>query len=284
MDSKTLRNRMKRNPFFIVGATACVFLLICVFIVPIFLQFDPIQNDLSSKLTPPQGFSEGLGGHILGTDQMGRDILTRLLIGGRYSLGVAFVVATLQILLGTTLGVLAGYFGGVVDMVIMRFCEVMLAIPNLILAIAVMSIVGGSIGNLVFVLFITGWIRNCKITRNEVRVMKSQEFTHAALALGASNRRVMVREILPNVTTQIIIQASQRVGLTILIEASLSFLGLGIMPPIPSWGNMISVGRGYMTNAPWMVFAPGIALMITCLAFNFLGDGLRDILDPKRTV
>lgn len=275
---------MKRNPFFIVGATACVFLLICVFIVPFFLKFDPIQNDLSSKLIPPEGLSKGFNGHILGTDQMGRDILTRLLIGGRYSLGVAFVVATLQILLGTTLGVLAGYFGGVVDMIIMRFCEVMLAIPNLILAIAVMSIVGGSIGNLIFVLFITGWIRNCKITRNEVRVMKSQEFTHAALALGASNRRVMVREILPNVTTQIIIQASQRVGLTILIEASLSFLGLGIMPPIPSWGNMISVGRGYMTNAPWMVFAPGIALMITCLAFNFLGDGLRDILDPKRTV
>ena len=284
MDRKTVLNRMKRNPFFIVGSVACLILMFFVIVVPFFVPHDPLQNSLATKNIPPQGFSNGFKGHVFGTDQMGRDIFIRLLIGGRYSLAVSFAVATLQILMGTSLGILSGYFGGIIDMIIMRFCEVVLALPNLILAVAVMSLIGGSIPNLVFVLFITGWIRNCKITRNDVRVMRAQEFTHASLALGAKHARVMLTEILPNVTTQIIIQASQRIGLTILIEASLSFLGLGIMPPIPSWGNMISVGRKYMTTAPWMVFAPGIALMITCLAFNFLGDGLRDVLDPRRTV
>ena len=193
-------------------------------------------------------------------------------------------MVALQVVVGTILGILAGYFGGIVDAIIMRACEVFLAIPNLILAIAIMAILGPSLVNLIAVLTFSGWVNCCKVTRNNVRVIKNQEFVKASRALGAGGFHIMFRQIFPNVTTHIIILASQRIGMTIIIEAALSFLQLGIQPPTPSWGNMIAAGRMYMTTQPWLVFAPGIALMIAALAFNFLGDGIRDVLDPKRTV
>ncbi len=284
MDRKVILNRMRHNPFFVIGAIAALFLMIILLCAPLIVQYDPLQISLGERTLPPEWFSNGLKGHVLGTDQLGRDVFTRLLMGGRTSLILALIVTSLQIIMGAALGISAGYFGGWVDAVVMRMCEVFMAIPNLILAIAIMSIFGSSMINLVIVLWLTGWIRCCKITRNNVKQFRHQEFIHASQAMGAKGGHIMFKQILPNVTTHIIIQASQRIGLCILTEASLSFLSLGIQPPAPSWGNMISVGRQYMTTFPWMVFAPGIALMITCLAFNFLGDGLRDVLDPKRIV
>ena len=167
-------------------------------------------------------------------------------------------------------------------MIIMRACDIMMAIPNLVLAIAVMAILGPNIFNLIIVLIITSWVQYCKVTRNNVMVIKNIEFVKASQVLGAGKGHIMFRQIFPNVTTQLIILISQQFGWTILTEASLSFLSLGVQPPTPSWGNMIADGRNYLITSPWLVFAPGIALMTTVQAFNFLGAGHRDVMDPKR--
>lgn len=282
MDKKIIFHRMRRNPFFMVGGILAVIIVLLCFLSPLFVQFDAEANALGEKLQEPEGFSRGLVGHVFGTDQMGRDVLTRLLLGGRYSLSIAFAVVVLQAIIGTTLGIIAGYFGKWIDAVIMRICDVFLAIPNLILAIAIMAVLGSSISNLVAVLVFSGWVNYCKVIRNSVRVIKGQEFVHASQVLGGGSLHIMFRQIFPNVTTNLIIIGSQKVGQTILVEAALSFLNLGIQPPTPSWGNMISNGRTFLMVNPWLVLVPGIALMLTVLAFNFLGDGLRDVLDPKR--
>ncbi len=284
MDKKIILHRMRKNPFFVVGTITAVIVLLLTFLAPLYVHFDPTANSLIERFTPPEYFAHGLQGHILGTDQLGRDVFTRLMLGGRYSLLIAFAVVVLETIIGTVLGVLAGYFGGWVDAVIMRACEVFMAIPNLILSIAIMAVLGPSIPNLIAVLTFSGWVGCCKVTRNNVNVIKNQEFVKASIALGAKDPHIMFKQIFPNVTTHIIILASQRIGMTIIVEAALSFLQLGIQPPKPSWGNMISNGRAYMQTQPWLVFAPGIALMIAALSFNFLGDGIRDVLDPKRTV
>lgn len=281
MDKKIILNRMKRNPFFIIGVITIVFLLLLCFLSPLFVKFDPLENDVMNKFQSPD-LSQGLNGHILGTDNMGRDVFTRLIIGGRTSLIIALIVVALQIGIGTVLGLISGYFGGIVDSIVMRLCEIVLSIPQLILAIAIMSVLGPSIGNLIFVMVFGGWVHVCKVTRNNVRVLRNQEFVRASVVLGAGNSHIIFKQIFPNVLTQIFIVGSQRFGEAILTEASLSFLNLGIMAPAPAWGNMISAGRTFMAVYPWMVIAPGIALMLAVLSFNFLGDGLRDILDPKR--
>lgn len=282
MGKDILLKRMRKSSFFMVGLFVASMIVLTVILAPAFTKYEPAANALKFKFLPPEGFSKGLSGHVLGTDELGRDVFTRLLYGGRYSLFIAFTVVSLQVVLGTTLGIVAGYFGGIFDAVIMRLCDVVLAIPNLILAIAIMAVLGVNLTNLIIVLTFAGWVDCCKVTRNNVLIIKGQEFVKASVALGAKNGHIMFKQILPNVTTHIFILASQRFGLTILAEAALSFLNLGIQPPIPSWGNMIAGGRAFMTIYPWLVFAPGIALMLCVLAFNFLGDGLRDVLDPKR--
>lgn len=282
MNRKILISRMLKSKFFMVGAVTAIAVILLSLCSPLIVQYDPISNSLKDRLLAPQYFSAGLGGHIFGTDDLGRDIFSRLLLGSRYSLFIALVVVSVAALIGTVLGAISGYFGGKTDMIIMRACDIMMAIPNLVLAIAVMAILGPNIFNLIIVLIITSWVQYCKVTRNNVMVIKNVEFVKASQVLGAGKRHIMFRQIFPNVTTQLIILISQQFGWTILTEASLSFLSLGVQPPTPSWGNMIADGRNYLITSPWLVFAPGVALMITVLAFNFLGDGLRDVLDPKR--
>lgn len=281
MNKGILLRRMRRNPFFMIGLFLAVLVLVVCFASPLFLKYDPEKPSLKERFMAPEGLKNGLEGHVFGTDQLGRDMFARLLRGGTASLLIAAAAVFLQFLVGGALGIIAGYIGGWVDKVIMRACDVFLAIPNIILAIAVMSVMGTSVLNLVAVLTISGWVRYCKVVRNNVMVVKKQEFVSASKVLGASGFHIMFKQILPNVTTPIIILASSRFGNAILVEAALSFLNLGIPAPTPSWGNMISDGRSYLSIYPWMVFVPGIALMITVLAFNFLGDGLRDVLDPK---
>ncbi|MCI9175767.1 MAG: ABC transporter permease [Lachnospiraceae bacterium] len=283
MDKKIIFNRMKHNPFFIIGVLVIIFLILVCFLSPLYIQFDPVKSNVTNKFQAPD-FSQGLAGHLLGTDNMGRDVFTRLVVGGRISLTIAFVVVALQISIGLVLGLVSGYFGGFVDVLVMRLCEIVLSIPQLILAIAIMSVMGASMGNLIFVMVFGGWVHVCKVTRNNVQVLKNQEFVHASVVLGAKDPHIIFTQILPNVLTQIFIVGSQRFGEAILTEASLSFLNLGITAPNPAWGNMIAAGRTYMATYPWMVIAPGIALMLAVLSFNFLGDGLRDVLDPKRKV
>lgn len=281
MDRKLILKRMLKSKFFMIGFTVAALVVIISIISPLLVHFDPVKNNLAERLQAPS-FAKGLSGHILGTDELGRDVFTRLLLGSRASLAIAATVVTLAVIIGTILGIIAGYFGGLVDSIIMRICDVFLAIPNMILAIAVMAVMGANIFNLVVVLVLTSWVQYCKLTRNNVLVVKNMEFVHASKVLGASQWSIMFKQIFPNITTQLLILLSQQFGFTILVEAALSFLSLGIQPPTPSWGNMISNGRKYLSTCPWLVFGPGGALMMVVLAFNFLGDGLRDVLDPKR--
>ncbi len=282
MDKKIIIRRMRKSTFFMVGFVLVVLLVLLAILAPHIVRFDPTANSLAEKFVAPEWFSKGLDGHILGTDQMGRDILTRLLVGAGSSFLIATAVVAISTVIGTVLGLISGYFGGIVDTVIMRTTEVFLSIPQIVLAIAVVALIGASLPNLVLVLVITSWTGYAKLTRNNVLVVRNQEFVSAAKIVGSSPMRIIFRQVLPNVTTPLLIRVSQNFGFTILVEATLSFLNLGIQPPAPSWGNMIAGSRQYLTTAPWTVFAPGVALMITVLAFNFLGDGLRDVLYPKR--
>ena len=279
MDRVLIINRMRKNRFFVIGLIVTIMLVLITFLAPLYIQFDPLGVSLRDRLRPPD-FSQGLQGNILGTDQLGRDVFTRLVMGGRYSLTLAFTIVVLQMIIGSSLGILAGYVARF-DAFIMRVCDVFLALPNIVLAIAVIAVLGTSTTNLIIVLTISGWIPYCKVIRNNVNVLKKFEFVQASRAFGASHLWIMKEDLFPNVTTPLIILLTQRIALTILIEASLSFLNLGVPPPIPSWGNMIADGRAHLITSPWLCFAPGIALMLTALAFNFLGDGLRDVLDPK---
>ena len=284
MHKRIIFSRMRHSYFFMIGLICLIVVLIAVYIVPLFLPWEPNVTDLASRFMPPQGFSQGLKGHIVGTDFLGRDVLTRLLIGGQYSFRLSFISVIIITILGCIMGTLAGYFGGWVDAVVMRICEALMAIPPLIMAIAIIAVLGQSTQNLIIVLCIGGWVQICMLTRNNVRVVKQQEFVAASRALGAKRLHIMFRQIFPNVTTQIIVLTSQRVGTTILMESALSYLNIGIPLPAPSWGNMISEGRQYLMTQPWMVIVPGIALMLAVLAFNFMGDGIRDVLDTKRKV
>ena len=284
MNKTILLSRMRQSYFFMVGLFLLIFIFVICYIGPVITGGDPIANNLRERLSPPEGLRNGLDGHVLGTDQLGRDVLARILVGGQYSFRLAFFVVFLQFVIGSFLGLVSGYFSGWLDAVIMRACDVLLAMPTLIVAIAVLAILGTSYMNLVLVLTISGWVQLCKVTRNNVRIVKLQEFVLASKALGAKRFHIMFRQIFPNVTTQIIVITSQRIGLVILMESQLSFLGLGIQAPAPSWGNMISDGRAFLATHPWLVVVPGIALMLAVLSFNFMGDGLRDIFDTKRRV
>jgi peptide/nickel transport system permease protein len=281
MDKKIILKRMRRSPFFVIGTITLVLVILVILIMPLLLDWDPTKQSLAEKFIPPEGLSKGLNGHILGTDQLGRDLFTRLLLGGRISLVIACIVTILTSLIGLVCGLLSGYFGGRLDSFIMRACDVVLAIPILVLAIAVIAVIGPSVPNLIMVMSATSWVYVCKVIRNDVRVYRSKEFVRASIAFGGSKRHIMFRQIFPNVTTNLIILASQNFGSCLLIEASLSFLNLGVQAPDPAWGNMINVGRQYLVTQPWLAIAPGIALMLIVLALNFLGDGLRDVLDPR---
>ena len=276
MNRNILLKRMRKSPFFVVGLILMVIVVLVVLIGPYLCKYDPIVMDLISRLQAPSSI------HILGTDQMGRDVLTRMIFGGRSSLLIALSAVFLQLIIGTVLGLFAGFYGGTFDTIVMRACDIVLSIPNIVLGLAIMSVLGPSIPNLVGVLVFSGWVRYARVTRNNVMVVKKQEFVSASKVMGASSPHIIFKQILPNVTTSLIILASSRIGNAIILEAALSFLNLGIPAPQPSWGNMITDGRQYLATCPWLVVAPGMALMITVLAFNFMGDGLRDVLDPKK--
>ncbi len=281
MDKKLLFRRMRKNKFFVVGVILTVLLLLVTFLAPLYVQFDPEKSSLAERLVGPD-WGQGLKGHLFGTDAMGRDVFTRILVGGRYSLLITFVVTALRVIIGTVLGLIAGYTSRkAVDSIIMRTCDIFLSLPSLIVALAIIAVMGANIRNLVIVLTLTDWMQFCRVIRNNVRVIRGQEYIKASTAFGASHAHILFKQILPNVTTPLIVLASQSIGSVVLVESGLSYLNLGIQPPTPSWGNMIADGRLYLQTSPWLMVAPGIALLITAIAFNCLGDGLRDVLDPK---
>lgn len=241
---------------------------------------DPAAVDMNYRLRPPA--SGGTHGKfLLGGDQLGRDILSRIIYGARISLTVGVTAVLLSGTLGVLLGLLAGYYRGRADEVVMRLADIQLAIPTILLAIALVGVLGPSLRNLILVLGITGWVIYARTIRGVVLSLREQQFIEAARALGSGDGRTLFRYVLPNVWTPAIVVASQQMGFMMIMESALSFLGLGVPSPTPTWGGMIADGRGYLATAWHVTTFPGLVLMATVLAVNFFGDGLRDVLDPR---
>lgn len=267
--------RVLRNRLAVVG----LFFIFSVFFVALFAPYiapyDPYKINVYYVLEPPSKE------HIFGTDELGRDVFSRVIYGTRVSLKVGFLAMGIAIFTGTLLGVIAGYYGGFIDTIIMRFVDVMLAFPTLFLILAVVAVLEPSIYIIMIVIGLTGWMDVARLVRAEVLSLKEREFVLAARAMGASSSRIIFRHTLPNAIYPVIVAATFSVGGAILIESGLSFLGLGIQPPEPSWGGILSVGKDYITVAWWMSLFPGIAIFLTVLSFNLFGEALRDALDPK---
>jgi len=263
-------------------ALASLILISAIFIIAVFASFispyDPYKIDVYHVLEPPSK------AHLFGTDELGRDVCSRIIYGARVSLKVGFLAMGIAIFTGTLLGAIAGYYGKWVDTIIMRIVDVMLAFPSLFLILAVVAVLEPSIYIIMVVIGLTGWMDVARLVRAEVLSLKEREFVLAAKAIGASSSRVIFKHILPNAIYPVIVAATFAVGGAILIESGLSFLGLGIQPPEPSWGGILSIGKDYITVAWWMSLFPGIAIFLTVLSFNLIGEALRDALDPKHWI
>jgi len=251
---------------------------------PQLAPWDPARQMLTKRLRPPMWQERGLREHPLGTDHLGRDILSRILHGGRISLGVGLTAVTLSALIGVTLGLLAGFFGGRADALIMRVVDVFLAIPYILLAMGVVFALGPSLLNVILVMAVTRWVQFARIVRADVLSIREREFVAGARARGNRALRLLLRHVLPNALTPIIVVATLELAFMIIYESALSFLGLGVQPPTPTWGWMLSDGRNYVATAWWLATFPGLAIMLTVLAVNLLGDWLRDTLDPRLKV
>ena len=265
----------------LAGAVILVLLVLMAVAAPLLAPYNPEQVDIRNRLTPPMWFDGGTAAHILGTDNVGRDIVSRIVYGARISLFVGLATVLIGGLLGTLLGVVAGYFRGRVETVIMRLVDIQLAFPSILLAVAIMAILGPSVRNVILVLSLSTWASFCRVARGQTLAVCNQEYVAAAHALGAGNLRVIFKYVVPNILSPLIVIASFALATTIINEASLSFLGVGVPPTTPTWGGMLGEGRNYLRLAWWVATLPGIALMLAVYSVNVLGDWLRDYLDPQ---
>ncbi len=278
---RELMRRRARSHLGLLAGASIVFLIVFVAVfAPWLAPYDPFEQDLSKALIEPV-WTTGSWDHVLGTDGLGRDYLSRLIYGSRVSLTVGFGAATIAGLIGTLLGLIGGYFGGRVDTVVLYILNVKLALPSVLIALSLVAIVGGSVPAMVMILGFLTWDRYAIVTRSVVQQIRGSEFVHAARATGASHMRILFKEILPNTLNQIIVIASLEIAIVILIEAALSFLGLGVQPPTPSWGLMVAEGRSMMFFKPYLIVLPGLAIFFLVMAINLAGDGLRDVTAPE---
>jgi peptide/nickel transport system permease protein len=284
---RTFTDRLIRGIFTSTPATISLFVVIFFALVAIFAPFisphDPIKVDIIKRLQPPSWLG-GLPGYYLGTDQMGRDVLSRLIYGTRVSLQVGVFATLIAVAIGSVAGISAGYYGGWLENILMRLNDMQRAFPFLVLAIAIIAAVGQGLDKLIIVLGVFGWANYGRFLRGEVLSLREKEFVEAARTIGAPNRRIMFVHILPNTMSTLLVLSSFSVAALIIAESSLSFLGLGVPLPTPSWGNMLSDGREYMETAWWLAIFPGIAIGIIVLAVNILGDRLRDVFDARTTL
>jgi len=267
--------RLLRNPRTVAGALILGALGLSAVLAPILTPYAPDRADFLARLAPPGP------GHLLGADHLGRDVLSRVLWASRTSLLIGVISAAVAVGLGVIVGGIAGYSGGWTDSVLMRCTDVMLAFPVFFIAVMFLALFGPSIAGLIVVLGGTSWPPSARLVRGEFLRLRQLDFIAAARALGASRLRIMARHLLPNVVAVVVISVTLRVGLAILAEASLSYLGLGVQPPTPSWGNIIADGRDYLLTAWWVSLVPGLFVLLSVLAFNLVGDGIRDAFDPK---
>lgn len=272
---RRLWQRARRSANVTVGGSILVVLILLAFVAPILSPYDPVTMAPSNRLLPPSPQ------HLFGTDNFGRDILTRVLYGGQISIQVGLVSVLLASVIGTALGLVAGFFGGWSDIVIMRLIDVMLSFPSILLALVIVSILGRSLPNVMLAVGISSIPLYTRLVRGSTLSVKQSDYVSAAQLIGSSAQRQMVQHILPNILAPIIVVMTTSMAGAIISAAALSFLGLGAVPPTPEWGIMLSEGRDYLRTAWWLAFFPGVAIMITVLAINLLGDGLRDVLDPR---
>lgn len=272
---KIVLKRILKNKFAVFGLAFIFFIFFVALFSSYVAPYDPYGINVYKVLEPPSIE------HPFGTDELGRDVFSRIIYGAKVSLKVGFLAMGIAIFTGTILGAIAGYYGGWIDSIIMRLVDVMLAFPTLFLILAVVAVLEPSIYIIMIVIGLTGWMDVARLVRAEVLSLKEREFVLAARAIGASSGRIIFNHILPNAIYPVIVAATFSVGGAILIESGLSFLGLGIQPPEPSWGGILSIGKDYITVAWWLSLFPGIAIFLTVLSFNLLGEALRDAIDPK---
>ncbi|HLR74926.1 MAG TPA: ABC transporter permease [Virgibacillus sp.] len=280
-----ITNESKLRSFFSNLATSWTgmlgfIIIVLLIIISIFGQwiapYDPLHAEFSKKLLPPL-----TDGHILGTDQLGRDILSRIILGARVSVIIGLATVLVAGLFGSIVGIIAGYFRGWIDVVLMRIVDVQLSFPFILLVLVINAIIGTGLRNIIISLAIGGWVIFARVIRSEVLALREQEFITACIATGVSRFEILVKHIVPNLFTPIIILSSLQVATFIIAEASVSFLGFGVQPPTPAWGNMLNEGKDYIFTSWWLITFPGLAIVITALGVNFFGDWLRDTLDPE---
>ncbi len=280
-DLRRVLRELVRNRAALVGLAILLGVAASAAFAPAIAPRDPVAQEIALRLKPP-GWTAAAGPiYLLGTDHLGRDILSRLIFGARISLIIGLSAVTVAGTLGTLIGLVAGYSGGRVDDFCMRLTDTMLAMPFILLALAVIAVLGPSLRNIIFVLGITSWVSYARVVRAEVLSLRTREFVAAARALGGGGRRIVFRHLLPNVLTPVIVIATLEVARMIILESALSFLGLGVQPPTPTWGGMLADGRAYLSTAWWLATFPGLSIMLTVLGINLLGDWLRDVLDPR---
>ena len=279
--SSRLKHRFRGHQGMIIGSVIVVSVILVALLAPLLSPHDPYQQDLMKRLIPPVWDSRGSWEHILGTDHLGRDYLSRLIYGARISLLIGIGAALISGIIGTIMGVMAGYFGGRVDMVVTFMVTVRLSMPVVLVALAVVAIVGGSLQVVITVLGLLLWDRFAVVMRSSTLQIRSMDYVSAAQAVGCSTGRILTTEVMPNVVNNLIVIATIEIAHAIILEAALSFLGLGVQPPLPSWGLMVSEGKDMMLFEPWLITIPGVALFLLVLAINLMGDGVRDITAPE---
>lgn len=273
---ETAWSRFCRHRLALGGALCVVLLISSALFAPWIAPRDPLYADILYKFTPP--LREGF---LLGTDEIGRDMLSRLLYAGRISLAVGFTAMLVSIVVGTTVGAFAGYYRGWIDFVLMRFTDVMLAFPSIFLILALSAFLAASVSSIILIIGLTAWMEVARIVRGQILSLREQDFILASQAVGVPDSRIILHHLLPNCLAPILVSATLNVAQAVLLESYISYLGYGIQPPVASWGNMLNNAQSYFTTAPWVAILPGLMITLTVTSFNFMGDGLRDAFDPR---
>ena len=271
--------RFFRHRLAAAGLVISLLLILSAIFAPLLAPADPLRINVLAKFVAP-----GDQGYPLGSDELGRDVLSRLLFAGRISLSVGFVAMLVTVSIGTLVGLTSGYFGGMVDTVLMRVTDALMCFPTIFLLLVLASFVGPSLLSITIIIGVTAWMELARILRNQTLALRERDYVHAAIALGADHRRIIFRHLLPNSLAPIMVSATLNIANAVLLESYISYLGYGIQPPDASWGNMLNKAQSYFNDAPWVAIFPGLVITLTVVSFNFIGDGLRDALDPRKTL